>query len=131
MSSRRQVVIDSNLVIYAAADPLGVAARFLRTVEPVVSAITMVEVLGFPRLTVREKAALEESFAAATVVAIEDAIVQRAIAIRQSKKTSLGDAIIAATALEYGLELATRNVADFRWIAALRVIDPFAAAPAT
>ena len=41
---------------------------------------------------------------------------ERAIALRQDKKMSLGDALIAATALEYELSLATRNTKDFNLI---------------
>jgi toxin FitB len=37
---------------------------------------------------------------------------------------SLGDAIIAATALLHDLEIYTHNVADFTWISGLIVIDP-------
>ena len=36
------------------------------------------------------------------------------------------DAIIAATALEFGLPLVTRNVDDFKHIAELEIINPFA-----
>lgn len=36
------------------------------------------------------------------------------------------DSIIAATALEYDLPLATRNTRDFRHIEGLTLIDPFA-----
>jgi predicted nucleic acid-binding protein len=43
---------------------------------------------------------------------------------RMYKKLKLGDAIIAATALEHNLALITRNIADFRNIAGLRVLDP-------
>jgi predicted nucleic acid-binding protein len=43
---------------------------------------------------------------------------------------SLGDAIIAATSLVHDRALVTRNVDDFRWIAGIRLIDPFAAPPA-
>jgi predicted nucleic acid-binding protein len=38
---------------------------------------------------------------------------------------NLGDAIIGATAMEYGLPLVTRNVDDFRHIPGLQVINPF------
>ena len=38
---------------------------------------------------------------------------------------SLGDAIIAATALELETELITRNVADFSHIPGLKIINPF------
>jgi toxin FitB len=36
----------------------------------------------------------------------------------------MADALIAATALEHGLELVTRNVRDFKKIAGLQVRDP-------
>ena len=39
---------------------------------------------------------------------------------------SLGDALIAATALELGLTLVTHNVRDYRWIAGLELLDPLA-----
>ena len=37
---------------------------------------------------------------------------------------SVGDAIIAATALKYHEILVTRNTADFNWIDGLKIIDP-------
>jgi predicted nucleic acid-binding protein len=37
---------------------------------------------------------------------------------------SLGDAIVAGTALAHQLELVTRNVGDFSWIQGLSLIDP-------
>jgi hypothetical protein len=37
----------------------------------------------------------------------------------------LGDAIIAATALEYGVPVVTRNATDFSQIPGLEVINPF------
>ncbi len=37
---------------------------------------------------------------------------------------SLGDALIAASALRHGLKLATHNKKDFEWIKSLEVIDP-------
>lgn len=38
---------------------------------------------------------------------------------------TLGDAIIAGTALVYGLTLITRNTDDFRWITQVRLWNPF------
>ena len=38
---------------------------------------------------------------------------------------SLGDALIAATALDHELTFATRNTKDFDWIPNLSLINPF------
>jgi predicted nucleic acid-binding protein len=38
---------------------------------------------------------------------------------------SLGDSIIAGTALVYNLTIVTRNVADFSWMTELKVFNPF------
>jgi predicted nucleic acid-binding protein len=46
-------------------------------------------------------------------------------ALRQQKKTSLADAVIAATALAHDLPLVTRNVDDFKHVAGLKLINPF------
>jgi predicted nucleic acid-binding protein len=37
---------------------------------------------------------------------------------------SLGDAIVAGTALTHKLELVTRNVRDFSWIQGLMITNP-------
>jgi len=44
--------------------------------------------------------------------------------LKQQRKISLGDAIIAATALEHSLQLVTRNSKDFAWIDELRMLNP-------
>ena len=41
-------------------------------------------------------------------------------------RVAMSDALIAATALEHGLELVTRNIRDFKGISGLRVRDPSA-----
>ena len=59
------------------------------------------------------------------MLAMEMDVLERAVSLRQQRKMSLGDAIIAATALVHDLTLVTRNVDDFRWIADLRLLNPF------
>jgi predicted nucleic acid-binding protein len=54
-------------------------------------------------------------------------VIQQAIVLRQLRKMSLADAIIAATALAPDLPLVTRNVDDFKHIAGLKLINPFMA----
>ena len=47
--------------------------------------------------------------------------------LRQARKMSLGDSLIAATALVFGRQLLTRNVQDFASVPGLVVVDPLAA----
>lgn len=63
-------------------------------------------------------------FSLVAVLPISPEVVLEAIRLRQLRKMSLGDAVIAATALVHGLPLVTRNVADFARIDGLTVIDP-------
>ena len=42
---------------------------------------------------------------------------------------SLGDALVAGTALVHSLTLVTRNVEDFQWIQGLSLLNPFDAEP--
>ncbi len=123
-------LLDSNIVIYA-TQPGNDWLRVEVLSRPfAVSQATRIEVLGWHGLTPQDKADLETFLAAGPVYSITDAIADRAIALRQARKLSLGDALIAATALEHGLELSTRNVGDFKHIAALKLVNPFDHAPA-
>lgn len=47
-----------------------------------------------------------------------------AIRLRQMRKMSLGDSLVAATTIVRHLTLATHNTSDFSWIAGLALIDP-------
>jgi predicted nucleic acid-binding protein len=53
-------------------------------------------------------------------------VVARAVSVRQARKMSLGDALVAATALVFGRELLTRNIKDFAGVPGLVVSDPLA-----
>ena len=61
----------------------------------------------------------------ARVLPLSQAVLDRAVALRQQRKMSLGDALVAGTALTHGLTLVTRNVEDFQWIQGLSLLNPF------
>ena len=67
---------------------------------------------------------LEGLIALAKMFYIDDNIIQKTIDLRKAYKIKLGDAIIAATALEHNLNLLSRNLTDFKNIPKLTVIDP-------
>jgi predicted nucleic acid-binding protein len=123
------MLLDSNIIIYS-AEPQNQQIRDLIALEaPSVSEISYLEVLGFPRITPLQIQLFNEFFASAPMLAIDRPILDRAVSVRQQRRMSLGDAIVAATALVHDKTLVTRNTADFRWIAGLRLLDPFAAPP--
>ena len=118
------MLLDSNIIIYAALTEYAALRSFIEKHAPAVSAISRVEVLGYHLLSEMDRRNFEEFFAAATVLPISDSVLSRAVELRQIRKLSLGDAVIAGTALAHGLTLITRNSADFNWIEGLALLDP-------
>jgi len=118
------MLLDSNTIIYAAIPEEEQLRQFLSKQELSVSAVSYVEVLGYHKLTSENKQHFENFFQTTQMFPISDEIIQKASALRQQKKMSLGDALIAATALIHGLTLVTSNVKDFEWIEDLSVLDP-------
>lgn len=118
------MLLDSNIIIYAAMPEYKDLRELIARYTPKVSAISQIEVLGYHQLTAEEQKYFGLFFDASTILALNKDIVNRSILLKQQKKISLGDAIIAATALEYNLQLVTRNSKDFAWIDGLRIVNP-------
>lgn len=91
-------MLDSNLIIYAARPEYPGLRRMIATRSSAVLAISIVEVLGYHRLSTAERSHLEAFFAAAEVLPLSDAVVARAVMLRQARRMSSGDALVAATA---------------------------------
>ncbi len=123
---RANKLCDSNIMIYAGSGDHPAMLKYVQSEELAVSVISQVEVLGYHRLTETARVFFEDIFDSLEILPLDGATVVTAITLRQRRKMSLGDAIIAATALENDLTLVTRNLKDFRWIAGLRLIDPLA-----
>lgn len=123
------MLLDSNVIIYSAEPQYQQIRDLIARTSPSVSAISYVEVLGFPRITSLQIAEFTAFFAKAPVFAIDQPILDQAVLLRQQRRMSVGDAIIAATALVHDETLVTRNIADFPWITGLKLLDPFAALP--
>jgi predicted nucleic acid-binding protein len=82
-------------------------------------------VLGYHQLTEQERGHFEAFFAAATVLPTSGEVLEQAVKLRQLKKMTVGDALVAATALVHNLTLVTRNVTDFDWVPNLSLLNPF------
>jgi len=118
------ILADSNLIIYAASGKYHDLVEWFAENKPVVSAVTLVEVLGYHKLKADEKEVLENLFAELSVVYPSAEVFQKAIELRQQRNISVSDALIAATAIHHNLTLATHNISDFNWIDNLQVADP-------
>ena len=74
------------------------------------SAVTRMELLGFPGLLPDEDRLIRSRLDPFRYVPIDLPVEDRAIQLRRSRRVKLPDALIAATALCHGLELLTLDV---------------------
>lgn len=119
------ILLDSNVVIYAADPAYPDVTRFVEENVTAVSAISYVEALGFHNLGELEREVLESYFGSVDMFEIDSPVLDQAVALRQRRRMAVGDAVIAATAIVHDLPLATNNAKDFRDIPGLRVVRPF------
>ncbi|HEV2177774.1 MAG TPA: type II toxin-antitoxin system VapC family toxin [Terriglobia bacterium] len=117
-------LIDSNIIIYAARPEHSKLRELIAQNAPAVSAVSYVEVLGYPHLSQEERRHFEAFFASATILPISEAVLHEAVRLRQRRKMTLGDALTAGTALVHGLTLVTRNTKDFDWVEGLPLQNP-------
>ncbi|AFZ04242.1 type II toxin-antitoxin system VapC family toxin [Calothrix sp. PCC 6303] len=118
---------SARLLIYSAQAEHSKLRKLVADHSPAVSSLSYLEVLGYHLLTEQSRQYFEEFFQIAQVLPISQDVLAQAVALRQQKRMTLGDAIIAGTALVYKLTLITRNTDDFRWIAELKLFNPFEA----
>lgn len=117
--------LDTNAIIYYLkddADAADVLARIFSEDTPLyISAITEVELFGFPNLTERENDQIEAILRTMAVIPLDSQVARTAGHIRRTSRVGIADSVIAATALFTGSKLLTRNVADFKKIPGLTV----------
>lgn len=120
------MLVDSNILIYATKPEHAKLRQWLIDTLPKVSVISKVEILGYHKLHPSEKIALTELLNSLELIYLTAASYEIAIQLRQQRKLTLGDALIAATCLEQGCALATCNTGDFAWINELKLFNPLA-----
>jgi hypothetical protein len=99
-------------------------ARKRPEVSVIYSAITRIEVLGFPNLSEQEEAAIRRILNEFEEVAVSSAVVERTIQIRKLVRIKIPDAMIAAIADTARAVVVTRNTGDFQRVKALTVLHP-------
>lgn len=121
-------LLDTNVWIDAIAGrlPADTFLRFAFQAEWVgYSAITRLELFGFPGLTAPEEGKLSELLEKFEEVGGDSRTIDRAITIRKAGRVKVFDAIVAATAILLGCSLVTRNTDDFKVINELNIVNPY------
>jgi toxin FitB len=121
------MLLDTNIVIYACQAGGQALSPWSHHPNAAVASVTWIEALGFKGIQTTEEIAVRGVLSHLMTYALDEEIIQKAILLRQQHSVKLGDAIIAATALEYGVPLVTRNESDFNKITGLKVINPYTA----
>jgi toxin FitB len=122
------MLCDSNIIIYAAEPDDTCCRAYVERAEAAITSISRIEVLdypGFAKLTEEHRTRLRDIVESLVESQLSEIVIQQAIVLRQQRKMSLGDAIVAGAALAHGMPLVTRNVNDFKHIVGLRLINPF------
>jgi predicted nucleic acid-binding protein len=106
-----KIVFDStNIIKFLDREPgfSDLDKKFLGE-ERFISVITRMEALGYSKITPEDESRLRDFLANVTVLPINEAIEKEAIEIRRRKLLKLPDAIIAATAIVIGAEVASTD----------------------
>jgi predicted nucleic acid-binding protein len=122
-------LLDGNVLIDALAGlPHGVRvlqeARKRPEVWVIYSAITRIEVLGFPNLSAKEEEDIRRLLNEFEEVAESNAVIERTIQIQKLVRIKIPDALIAASADTAQAVVVTRNTADFQRVPGLTVLHP-------
>jgi predicted nucleic acid-binding protein len=116
------ICFDSNIIIYIGN---GTLDENIVSSEPICYAdVSIIETLGYTEILASEEQRIREFLATMTQIPLSESIIQTAVKLRQLKKMSLGDSVVAATAIEQGGNLWTANTKDFVGIEGLKIFNP-------
>jgi predicted nucleic acid-binding protein len=108
-------LLDTNFVLgllKATPEALAIVTeRDLLASNCAYSAVTRMELLGYPNITSDEERLISDRLSKFTYLSISSEVEDLAIALRRTRKLKLPDALIAATAIHYSLELLTLDQA--------------------
>ncbi len=76
------MLLDSNILIYATQPEHEFLHDFILEHPTMISAINVIETIGFHKISPLEKSVLEDLFAAAEILPISSAVVDQAVALR-------------------------------------------------
>lgn len=96
--SGNNLLLDSNIIIYALKGLAYVRPYF--EIEPYISVITEMEILGVKEIPEADIKAREAAIEICSIIPLTNSIKNRAISIKRQIKIPLPDAVIAASAIE-------------------------------
>lgn len=123
MEENNTFIIDSNIIIYSSKRDYEFVRRWIQNKDIGVSDVSRIEVLGYEKLRRENKDYFSILFKKFRTFPIDEQVILKSIALRQTKNMSLGDSIIAATSLTRNFPLLTANSKDFQHIEDLELID--------
>ena len=116
------ICFDTNIIIYIGNGTLN--EEIIGSDPICYASITFIEAIGYSEILSAEEQRITEFLATITEISLSETIIRTATRLRQLNKMTLGDSIIAATALENGKVLWTANIDDFKHIEGLGLINP-------
>jgi len=119
------ILLDSLVVIYSALTEDQFLQKYFEPKTTFVSEISRLESLGFHGITDSERHFFNLIFSRIEIVKVSTEVIDLAIELRAKYKLSLGDSIVASTAVFFDYQLITRNVNDFKKISGLDLFNPF------
>ena len=112
------LLLDTNILIYAyqpGGDWLSPSATHA---DAAIASVNRIEALSFPDISSEEEMGASQFHLSSPSYPLDHGLIELAIRLRQQRKMKPGDAIIAATALEY--EIPSRHLERGRLPAQLR-----------
>ncbi|MBI4592333.1 type II toxin-antitoxin system VapC family toxin [Candidatus Uhrbacteria bacterium] len=121
------IVLDTNVVISYINDDAAIVSWINRQRAMgesfSVSTITVVELLGFPKITPQEILMIELWLKQVLVVDVDFSVAREAARVRREMKLTTSDSVIAATAVLLRSPVVTRDIA-FKKIRDIKVLVP-------
>ena len=99
-------LLDTNVALYLLGGRL---AKPMPVGNYAISVITEMELLAWPSLSTEDEKKVRDFVAQLTVYELTPSIRNRAVQLRKAERLKLPDAIVCATALEFGMVLWTND----------------------
>ncbi|MBW8049857.1 MAG: type II toxin-antitoxin system VapC family toxin [Cytophagales bacterium] len=117
-------LLDSNILIYSAEKKYSFLRKIFKEQNIFISEITKLEVLGYHKITAKQKKYFGAVFNIINTKHVSSKIIEEAIVLRQSKNLSVCDSIIAATSKINDYTIYTNNTKDFEHIPEIKLFNP-------